>query len=121
LTKQIAITGHWSQSMGADLSGQQGMSAAISAVGIDAAIPAFAGAESGASTSPAIKKIASSLPKLIDIFTPVFSHDPAAIGTSPGSLIRQDPERMAQILNQLVAAHRETFKAGFIRSRVADT
>ena len=66
---QIAISGHWSQSAGADLSGQQGMSADISAVVIDALVAAFTGAESGASTSPAIKKIASSRERWIEIFT----------------------------------------------------
>src|SRR6476659_155776 len=65
---QIAISGHWSQSMGAGLSGQQGMSADISAA-IGAALAAPAGAESGAKTSPAIKKIASSRPKWIEMFT----------------------------------------------------
>ena len=97
---QSAISGQWSQSIGADLSGQHGMSAAISAA-IDAPMPilAFAGAESGANTRPATKKIANSRPMWIDIFTPVFSHDPAQIGTSVGSLIRQNPERIAQIVN----------------------
>jgi hypothetical protein len=94
---QIAISGHWSQSIGTDLSGQHGMSAAISAAAISAidapiAIPAFAGAESGANTRPAIKKIASSRPRWIEMFTLLFSHDPAAMETSAGSLIRQNPE-----------------------------
>ena len=101
---QIAISGHWSQSTGADLSGQQGMSADISAVAIDARLAAFTGAESGANTSPAIKKIASSRPRRIEIFTVLFSHNLAAMGTSAGSLIRQNPEGMAQIVNQLVNA-----------------
>jgi hypothetical protein len=87
---QIAISGHWSQSIGADLSGQQGMSADISAVTIGAALAAFAGAESGANTSPAIKKFASSRPRWVEMFTLVFSHDPAGMGTSAGSLIRQN-------------------------------
>ena len=101
---QSAISGHWSQSMGTDLSGQHGMSAAISAAAIsdiDAplAMPAFAGAESGANTRPAIKKIASSRPRWIDIFTGLISHDPAAMGTSAGSLIRQNFGRRAQIVS----------------------
>ena len=103
---QIAISGHWSQSTGADLSGQQGMSADICAVAIDARLAAFTGAESGASTSPAIKKIASSRPRRIEIFTVLFSHNPAAMGTSAGSLIRQNPEGMAQIVNQLIQCAR---------------
>ena len=48
---QSAISGHWSQSIGTDLSGQHGMSAAISAISAAAigaalpmAMPAFAGA-----------------------------------------------------------------------------
>jgi hypothetical protein len=90
-----AINGHWSQSMGMDFSGQHAMSAAISAAAISGIDPpmvtrAFAGPENGANTRPAITRIASSRPIWIDIFTPVFSHDPAAIGTSAGSLIRQN-------------------------------
>ena len=81
--------------MGAELSGQQGMSADISDAAIGTALAAFAGAENGANTSPAIKKIASSRPRLIEILTEIFSHDPAAMGTSAGSLIRQNIERMA--------------------------
>lgn len=109
MTKQIAITGHWSQSIGDDLSGQQGMSAAIfvaaiSAIDAPIAIPAFAGAESGANTRPAIKKIASSRPRWVEIFTALISHDPASMETSVGSLIRQNSEWMAHIVNQLVAA-----------------
>ena len=86
---QSAISGHWSQSMGTDLSGQHGMSAAISVAAISTmgaampiAMPAFAGAESGANTSPAIRKIASSRPRWNDIFTRAFFHDPAAKKTS---------------------------------------
>jgi hypothetical protein len=93
VTMQSAISGHWSQSMGAGWSGQHGMSAAISAA-IDApvstAMRAFAGPENGANTSPAITKIASSRPRWNDILTAAFSHDPAAKGTSAGSLIRQN-------------------------------
>jgi hypothetical protein len=94
MTMQIAISGHWSQSIGADLSGQQGMSADISTVAIGAALAvflaAFAGAENGANTSPAIKKIASSRPMWVEMFTLMFSHDPARMETSAGSLIRQN-------------------------------
>jgi len=85
---QIAISGHWSQSMGAELSGQHGMSADISAA-IGAALAAFAGVENGANTSPAIKKIASSRPRWVEMFTSAISHSPAAMETSAGSLIRQ--------------------------------
>ena len=106
VTMQIAISGHWSQSIGADVSGQQGMPADISTVAIGTALAAFAGAENGANTSPAIKKIASSRPRRIEIFTVLFSHNPAAMGTSAGSLIRQNPEGMAQIVNQLIQCAR---------------
>ena len=81
--------------MGAELSGQQGMSADISDAAIGTALAAFAGAENGANTSPAIKKIASRRPRWIEILTAIFSHDPAAMGTSAGSLIRQNIARMA--------------------------
>ena len=57
---QIAISGHLSQSTGADLSGQQGMSSDMDAIAVEAVAAAFAGAESGAITSPTIKKTASS-------------------------------------------------------------
>ena len=60
VTMQIAINGHWSQSTGADLSGQQGMSADMDAVAIAAAAAVFDRAEIGAMTSPTIKKTASS-------------------------------------------------------------
>jgi hypothetical protein len=104
VTMQIAISGQWSQSIGADLSGQQGMSADISEVDISevaigAALTAFAGAENGATTSPAIKRIASSRPRWIEMFTVAFSHDSAAMETSAGSLIRQNTERMVQFVN----------------------
>ena len=91
---QIAISGHWPQSMGVELSGQQGMSADISAA-IGAALAAFAGAENGANTSPAIKKIASSRPRWIEMFTALMSHNTAAMETSAGSLNRQNIARMA--------------------------
>ncbi len=68
---QIAISGHWSQLPGTDLSGQQGMSADISTAAVDAALAALAGAESGANTSPAIREIASSRPRWVEIFTSV--------------------------------------------------
>jgi len=112
---QSAISGHWSQSMGTDLSGQHGISAAISAAAIGAALsilwPAFADPENGANTSPAISKIASSRPRWNDIFTPAFSHDLAAKGTSAGSLIRQNICWMDQAINQSIpcAIHQITF------------
>jgi hypothetical protein len=104
---QSAISGHWSQSTGTDLSGQHGMSAAISVAAISGielpvAMPAFAGPENGANTSPAITKIASSRPGWNDIFTHAFSHDPAAKGTSAGSLIRQNLGCAAQGINQSI-------------------
>jgi hypothetical protein len=79
---QIAISGHWSQSAGADLSGQHGMSADISAAAIGAPLAALAGAENGANTSPAIKRIASSRERWIEMFTALLSHNPAAMETS---------------------------------------
>jgi hypothetical protein len=101
---QSAISGHWPQSVGPDLSGQQGIPAAISAISAAAIgavpsipLPVFADAESGAKTSPAIRKTASSRERWIKMFTRLFSHDPAAkesqrepLQTSPGSLIRQN-------------------------------
>jgi hypothetical protein len=45
------------------------MSADISAAAIGAALAALAGAENGANTSPAIKKIASRRPRCIEMFT----------------------------------------------------
>jgi hypothetical protein len=95
---QSAISGHWSQSIGTDLSGQHGMPAAISVAAISAigaampgVMPAFAGAESGANTRLAIKKIASSRARWIEVFTAPISHNPAVWGTSAGSLIRLNP------------------------------
>ncbi|MBR1212669.1 hypothetical protein [Bradyrhizobium sp. JYMT SZCCT0180] len=108
MTMQSAISGHWSQSMGTELSGQHGMSAAISAIsaatGAAMAIPlpAFAGRESGANMSPAITKIASSRERWNDIFTRAFSHVPATKGTSAGSLIRQNTCWKAQAINQSI-------------------
>jgi hypothetical protein len=74
---QSAINGHWSQSTGADLSGQHGMSSDIPAISspdidviaIDAIAPPFARADSGANTRPAIKKTASSRQRWIERFT----------------------------------------------------
>jgi hypothetical protein len=60
LNAQIAISGHLSQSTGADLSGQQGMSSDMGPIDVDADAAALAGAEIGAVASPTIKKIASS-------------------------------------------------------------
>jgi hypothetical protein len=77
---QSAINGHWSQSTGADLSGQHGMSSDIAeSLDIDMAIEAiestFARAASGASTRLAIKKTASSRQRWIERFTGmVFAH-----------------------------------------------
>ena len=74
---QSAINGHWSQSTGADLSGQHGMSSDISAMSPDidviasgAMAPPFARAEeSGAITRPTIRKNASSRQRWIERFT----------------------------------------------------
>ena len=79
---QSAINGHWSQSTGADLSGQHGMSSDMSAISpdidviaIDAIESAFARTASGANTRPAIKKTTSSRQRWIERFTgTVFAH-----------------------------------------------
>jgi hypothetical protein len=80
---QSAINGHWSQSTGADLSGQHGMSSDMSAIsspdidaiGIDAIESPLARTASGANTRPAIKKTASSRQRWIERFTgPVFAY-----------------------------------------------
>ena len=86
---QIAISGHWSQSIGADLSGQQGMSSDIDTIDIDADTALRAGTEIGASTRPAIRKIASSRQMQIERFTPVISHNPAMIESNAPSRNRQ--------------------------------
>jgi len=82
---QRAINGHWSQSTGADLSGQHGMSSdmavALPAMAIDAIESTFTRAESGANTRPAIKKTASSRQRWIERFTGATSHDPAHDGS----------------------------------------
>jgi hypothetical protein len=59
LNMQIAISGHLSQSTGADLSGQQGMSSDMDPIDIEADAARPAGAEIGAVASPTINKIAS--------------------------------------------------------------
>ena len=72
---QSAINGHWSQSTGADLSGQHGMSSDIAAspdidvIAIDAGAAAFARAESGAITRLTVTKTASSRQRWIERFT----------------------------------------------------
>ncbi len=73
---QSAINGHLSQSTGADLSGQHGMSSdmeaassAMAAMAIEAVESTFARAASGANTRPAIKKTASSRQRWIERFT----------------------------------------------------
>jgi hypothetical protein len=67
LRAQIAISGHLSQSLGSDLSGQQGMSVDMEAMSIEAtaiddesAASDAKGTASGAVTNPAIKRTASS-------------------------------------------------------------
>ncbi len=89
---QSAINGHWSQSTGADLSGQHGMSSdmapkssAIEAMAVETIESTFARAASGANTRPAIRKTASSRQRWIERFTERFSHDPAHDG-KPGSI-----------------------------------
>jgi hypothetical protein len=73
---QSAISGHWSQPAGADLSGQHGMSSDIATassdievIAIEAIESTFARAASGANTRPAIKKTASSRQRWIERFT----------------------------------------------------
>jgi hypothetical protein len=91
---QSAINGHWSQSTGADLSGQHGMSSdtaaaspAMVALAIDAIESSFARAASGANTRPAIKKTASSRQKWIERFTRTVSHETAHDG-KPSSITK---------------------------------
>jgi hypothetical protein len=88
LVAQAAMKTHLSQSIGAGaLVGQHGMSLAISSAiadmdmspaiaDIDAseAVPAMTGRDSGANTSPAIMKIASSRRMVIWRFTSTKSH-----------------------------------------------
>jgi hypothetical protein len=86
---QIAISGHLSQSTGADLSGQHGMSSDMDAIADEAVATAFAGAESGAITSPTIKKTASSRQRWIERFTLAVSHNRATIESKVPSRNRQ--------------------------------
>ena len=53
-------------------------------------LAAFAGAENGANTSPAIKRIASSRPRWVEMFTALISHNPAGMETS--AAITKSPE-----------------------------
>jgi len=72
---QSAIRGQSAQSIGADLSGQHGMSSDITAMSsaVEAMVcmdePMFARAASGANTRPAIKKTASSRQRWIERVT----------------------------------------------------
>src|SRR5436190_15764301 len=81
---QSAISGHWSQSTGADLSGQHGMSSDMAAVSSDIDViaipPVFARAVSGAMTRPTITRTASSRQRWIERFTRAVSHNPAHVG-----------------------------------------
>lgn len=96
---QIAISGHLSQSAGADLSGQHGMSSdidamaieavAIEALAIEPVVAAPARAKSGANTSPAIRKTASSRRRWIERFTLTVSHNAAAMESEVPSRKRQ--------------------------------
>ena len=95
---QSATKGHRSQSTGADLSGQHGMSSDISAsspdidaIAIDAITPVFARAVSGAMTRPTITKTASSRQRWIERFTPLISHSPALMESEVPSRNRQLP------------------------------
>ena len=90
-----AINGHWSQSPGADLSEQHGMSSDITAISspdidviaIDATASPFARAESGAITRPTIKKKASSRQRWIERLTRPVLHIPPRDGKS-GSITK---------------------------------
>ena len=73
---QSAISGHWSQPAGADLSGQHGMSSDIATassgmevIANDTGAAAFARVASGANTRPAIKRTASSRQRWMERFT----------------------------------------------------
>jgi hypothetical protein len=84
LVAQAAMKTHLSQSIGAGaLVGQHGMSlaiwsadisSAIAAIDASDAVPAMTGRDSGANTSPAIMKIASSRRMVIWRFTSTKSH-----------------------------------------------
>ncbi|MEA2831449.1 MAG: hypothetical protein QOF22_2197 [Bradyrhizobium sp.] len=85
---------HLSQSIGAGaLDGQQGMSFAISpavadmdvssAIGAAEVVPAMTGRDNGATTSPAIIRIASSRRMVIWRFTPTKSHISTQIDSLP--------------------------------------
>jgi hypothetical protein len=91
LNMQIAINGHLSQSTGADLSGQHGMSSDMETISIDAVGAAFAGAENGAITSPTIKKTASSRQRWIERFILAIFHKRATMETWVPSRNRQLP------------------------------
>jgi hypothetical protein len=77
------------QSMGADLSGQQGIGGHLAAA-IEAWVAAFAGSESGR-TRDLRQQIASNRPRWIEFHAPNLSRS-VAMETSAGSLIRQNPE-----------------------------
>jgi hypothetical protein len=95
---QSAINGHWSQSTGADLSGQHGMSSDIAAassdiavIAIDAGAAAFARAENGAITRLTVKKTASSRQRWLERFTQLISHSHALMESEVPSRNRQLP------------------------------
>jgi len=73
----IAINAHLSQSTGADLSGQHGMSPVMLIFGALAAAATLAA--SGAITSPAIKTIVSNRERMIERFTGIKYHKRAVI------------------------------------------
>ena len=75
------------------------------AVPLVVSLAAFAGAENGANTSPAIKKIASSRPRWVEMFTSANLSYPAAMETSAGSLIRQKRAMNALIWRNSVRDH----------------
>jgi hypothetical protein len=91
---QDAISRHLSQSTGADLSGQHGMSSdidatAIEVMAIESVVAALTGVASGANTSPAIKKTASNRQRRIERFTVSISHKPVSMESKVPSQKRQ--------------------------------
>ena len=84
----IAISAHLSQSMGADLSGQHGMSPVMLIWGALAAAATTTLAASGAVMSPTIRKIASSRENTIERFTGTKYHKRTTIKRGSRSRVR---------------------------------
>jgi hypothetical protein len=72
-----AVNGHFGQSTGGGLWGQQGMPSDIPAMAVACVASAAAGATSGAAMRPAITKIASTWRRMPDVFTAETVSQPA--------------------------------------------